>query len=247
MPNWSQLNIKVLNDMFCNPADTRQHTIPLSVSTPGQPTSLALELMEPSHPLRADAEAFVQMVFYNSYGANLDTYYPLLMGIKYPEGGYAAVAGIRPAGGDSLFSEHYLDAPVENILNVERENIVEIGNLAPASAGQARWLICTLTSFLTGAGFTQVVFTSVPMLKNAFRRMGLPLTKQADALQERLPITQQQDWGSYYENNPAVYSGQIRIGYDAFNVKMNVDPHLQDVSRRAFNMGQLFANQGMQP
>ena len=202
---------------------------------------LDLELLDLVHPGRRDAEAFVRDVFFNAYRARLNAFYPLLVSIAYPEGEYAAVAGVRPAGGEALFSEHYLDEHVEKVLNVERCKIVEIGNLAPASAGQARWLICTLTAFLTGAGFTHVVFTAVPRLKNAFRHMGLPLTKHADARQELLPEHQAAEWGSYYECKPAVFSGDIRVGHSAFSNIKETAPELYPVSRLAFDTGQAFA------
>ena len=203
--------------------------------------SLDLTLLDLTHPRRHDAEDFVRDVFFNAYRARLNAFYPLLVSIAYPDGEYAAVAGVRPAGGEALFSEHYLDEPMEKILNVERQKIVEIGNLAPASAGQARWLICTLTAFLTGAGFTHVVFTAVPRLQNAFRRMGLPLTKHADARQEQLPERQAAEWGSYYDSKPAVFSGDIRVGYSAFSNIRETAPDLYPISRLAFDAGQTFA------
>jgi hypothetical protein len=202
---------------------------------------LGLTLMDPAHLRRRDAEVFVQDVFYKAYQARLNSFYPLLVGIEYPDGEYAAVAGVRPAGGEKLFSEHYLDKPVESLLNVERRKIVEIGNLAPASAGQARWLICTLTEFLTGAGFTHVVFTAVPRLQNAFRRMGLPLTRLADARQEQLPGERKAEWGSYYESNPAVYCGDICVGHQAFSDIKETAPDLYALSRLALDAGQVFA------
>ena len=202
---------------------------------------LDLTLLDLTHPRRRDAEDFVREVFFNAYRARLDAFYPLLVSMAYPDGEYAAVAGVRPAGGEALFSEHYLDEPVEKILNVDRQKIVEIGNLAPASAGQARWLICTLTAFLTGAGFTHVVFTAVPRLKNAFRRMGLPLTRHADARQEQLPERQAAEWGSYYESKPAVYSGDIRVGHRAFSNIRETAPDLYAISLLAFDAGQAFA------
>jgi len=206
-----------------------------------QGMGLDLTLMDLTHPRRHHAEDFVRGVFFNAYRARLDAFYPLLVSIGYPDGGYAAVAGVRPAGGEALFSEHYLNEPVEKILNVERNKIVEIGNLAPASAGQARWLICTLTAFLTGAAFTHVVFTAVPRLQNAFRRMGLPLTKHADARQEQLPEREAAEWGSYYESKPAVYSGDIRVGHSAFSNIKETAPDLYPISRLAFDAGQTFA------
>ncbi len=216
-----------------------------SVRTPRcRDVRLDLTLMDPSHPRRRDAEAFVQDVFYKAYRARLDSFYPLLVGIEYPDGEYAAVAGVRPAGGDTLFAEHYLEEPVDTLLKVERRKIVEIGNLAPASAGQARWLICTLTEFLTGAGFTHVVFTAVPRLKNAFGRMGLPLAKLTEARLEQLPGGLQAEWGSYYDSNPAVYFGDIRIGHNAFCDIKETAPDLHALSRLALDAGQDFAGGG---
>jgi len=209
---------------------------------PRQSRRLDLTLMEPLHPRRINAEAFVQAVFFKAYRARLNTFYPLLVSIANPDGEYAAVAGVRPAGGETLFSEHYLDEPIERLLGTERRRIVEIGNLASASAGQARWLISTLTAFLTGAGFTRVVFTAVPRMHNAFTRMGLPLAKHADALRERLPDAQQGNWGAYYESRPAVYSGDIRVGDRAFRHVLEKSLYLDDIYRRALAAGQGFAN-----
>ncbi len=216
-------------------------TSPLQDCLPDRSPQLSLALMDLLHPRRARAEAFVQSVFMHAYGAQLQTFYPLLMSIMFPGGDYAAVAGVRPAGSKALFSEHYLDEPVDRILDVERHKIVEIGNLAPASAGQARWLICTLTAFLSGAGFTHVVFTAVPKLKNAFTRMGLPLTKLADASAERLPAEEAVIWGSYYESRPVVYSGDIRIGAHAFSKAIGVDQALRELSTNAGAVGKGFA------
>lgn len=205
--------------------------------------ALALTLMDPAHAQRGFAEAFVSAVFRRAYGARLGSFYPLLLGLSLDSGDYAAVAGIRPAGADALFSEHYLEQPVEMLLKSPRAGIAEIGNLAPASAGQARWLICTLSAFLMGAGFTHVVFTSVPKLRNAFSRMGLPLTRLADARRERLPAGQQAEWGSYYDCRPAVYAGDIVAGTPALLALMASDPDLQVLSERAHAAGRAFTGQ----
>jgi len=216
------------------------HAVHLAL--PGQALpGLDLALMDPSHPQRGMAEAFVRAVFVNAYQARLDSFYPWLLSITRDDGAYAAVAGIRPAGGEQLFSEHYLDAPIERLLQARRAGIAEIGNLAPAGAGQARWLICTLSAFLIGAGFTHVVFTAVPKLRNAFRRMGLPLTRLADADVQRLPDAQREGWGSYYRNSPAVYAGDIVAGTPALSALMHADPELCQLSQWALRLGKSFA------
>ncbi len=75
-----------------------------------------------------------------------------------------------------------------------------------------------------------MVFTAVPRLRNAFSRMGLPLVKLA------------KDWGSYYESNPAVYSGDLRLGFQTFSRLMTTRPELRDIMRQAFKAGTTFTN-----
>ncbi|MEZ5540598.1 MAG: thermostable hemolysin [Pseudomonadota bacterium] len=229
-------------------SETRRASIvPCPERAAASGSTLALALMDSAHSERALAEAFVRTVFQRAYGARLGALYPLLLGLTRPAGDYAAVAGIRPAGNTRLFSEHYLDQPVDQLLAAARSGIAEIGNLAPASAGQARWLICTVSAFLMGAGFTHVVFTLVPKLRNAFSRMGLPLTRLADARCTCLPADQQAEWGSYYDCQPAVYAGDIVAGTPALRALLAADPDLQQLSQRAYAAGQVFARSGAVP
>ena len=219
---------------------------PESVSRPRLPqtgaTPLELALLDRANPRRNGAEAFVRTIFAQAYGARLDTFYPLLLSMTRPDGSYAAIAGVRPAGEQALFSEHYLDQPVEKILATQRRGIVEVGNLAPASAGQARWLIGTLTAFLTGAGFSDVIFTAIPRLRNAFSRMGLPLIQLADARPDCLPNDRARDWGSYYEHDPAVYRGDLRLGFHAFTHLMAKHPELRNILQQECAAGAVFAD-----
>lgn len=206
------------------------------------PQPLVPILMDPLHPDRAGAEAFVRRTFERTYGACLTSFYPLMLAVRGGQGAYAAVAGVRPAGGEPLFLEHYLDAPVDKVLDVDRARIVEIGNLSPAGAGQARWLICMICAFLTGAGFFQVVFTAVPRLSNAFRRMGLPLRRLCDAGGHRLPEQQARDWGTYYESRPGVFCGDLDLGFRAFAPVVESRPDLRAIVCRAHSLGRAFAN-----
>ena len=203
-----------------------------------------LLLLDGHHQDRPYAEAFVQKVFYNAYRARLDTFYPLLLSISENvtncRGEYAAVAGVRPAGREQLFLENYLELPIEQLLGVRRQHIIEIGNLAPASAGQARWLITTLNAFMLGAGFTHVVFTAVPKLKNAFSRMGLPLTQLAEASGNSLPAEEKAKWGNYYDAEPKVFVGDLRIGAGPLTAIAKTDPFLADLCQRATRAGKEF-------
>ena len=73
-------------------------------AAPAAGATLTLTLMDPTHVQRGFAEAFVSAVFRRAYDATLSAFYPLLLGLTHDNGEYAAVAGIRPAGADALFS-----------------------------------------------------------------------------------------------------------------------------------------------
>lgn len=208
--------------------------------------SRQLKLLDASHGDRPFAEAFVQDVFFRAYRARISSFYPLLLSITRQTGceplEYAAVAGVRPAGAEPLFLEQYLERRVEDILGVPREKIIEIGNLAPANAGQARWLITTLNAFMLGAGFSHVVFTAVPRLKNAFSRMGLPLTELANAHSHSLSEEEKANWGSYYDAGPRVFAGDLKVGEAPLMSVARQNPFLGDLCRRATRAGQAFIN-----
>lgn len=94
---------------------------------------------------------------------------------------------------------------------MEREGIVEVGNLAAHGAGTARLLIIALTRILAAEGLRWVCFTGTPALINSFRRLGLdPLTlgpADPHRMGAELP-----EWGSYYDAGPLVMAGEIRGG-----------------------------------
>ncbi|WP_457666655.1 thermostable hemolysin [Thiolapillus sp.] len=203
-------------------------------------------LMDRSHPRRPEAEKLVQRVFLDAYGARLTTFYPYLLAIHDAQGGYQAVAGLRPGGGP-LFCEHYLPQKAETLLHVPREVMVEIGNLATSGAGRIRWIIVALTAFLHGAGFSQVLFTITPLLRNSFARMGLPLTHLAAAEVECLPTDMARDWGAYYDCNPSVYAGYVPAGYEALGKVAAAHRVLENIWRHAFAAGQNASGMLRQP
>ena len=232
--SYTRVNTAALNEAMRNPGSRPHRDLPCR----------ELRLLDTSQADRPYAEAFVQQVFFSAYRARLDTFYPLLLSISESvtncRGDYTAVAGVRPAGREQLFLENYLELPIEQLLGVRRQHIIEIGNLAPASAGQARWLITTLNAFMLGAGFTHVVFTTVPKLKNAFSRMGLPLTQLAEADGNSLPPEEKAKWGNYYDAKPKVFVGDLRIGEGPLTTIAKTDPLLEGLCHRASRAGHEF-------
>ncbi len=167
---------------------------------------------------RSELEQFVHDAFADQYGADIQSYLPWLLGIHDQYGELQGALGMRSAHGTPLFLEQYLSDSIENVVSgatgieVDRREIIEVGNLAATSPGGARLLILTLTAFLRGAGYQWVTFTALPSLINSFRRLGLPLYHLADARPEYL-ADNDTDWGNYYRGNPHVVAGNVAEGF----------------------------------
>lgn len=181
------------------------------------PHPISVDILETGHPDRQRPEHFVRDVFRACYGADIRTYYPTLLTFSM-HSELLGVAGYRAGEGQTLFSEQYLDHPLEQLITrhwdepVERRHLVEVGNLALISPAQARWVIAAVTLFLHTAGYRWVLFTAVKPLINAFRRLGLNPIALTQADPRRL-ADEGQHWGSYYAASPSVCVGDIGAGY----------------------------------
>ena len=171
----------------------------------------------PDDPQRGPVEDFVRRVFLRHYGATLSGTYPTLLSFNTGRRLRAAV-GVRAAAGGSTFAEYYLPGPAERLIAarwnqpVARSRLAEVGNLALASPGDARWLIAAVTTFLHARGYRWVLFTAIRPLFNAFRRLGLNPVALGPANPARLPDGGR-DWGSYYDGGPVVCVGDVQAGY----------------------------------
>jgi hypothetical protein len=130
-------------------------------------------------------------------------------------GRLTAACGLRAAGGGPVFLEHYLAGPVERAVAavaevpIARARVVEVGNLAVAPPGSARELIAALTEYLVPTPFQWVVFTGGPALRNAFLRLGVPLSHLAHARIDDLPEDARAHWGTYYDSGPTVCAVEV--------------------------------------
>lgn len=167
---------------------------------------------------RSTLERFVARRFRETYNAQVTQFLPRLFGARDVHGRLVAVFGLRRAIDGPLFLEQYLDMTIEAAIAsifgapVGRHAIAEVGNLAGATPGALRSLIPALTQRLFDEGFTHVAFTGSGRLCNGFARLGLPLRVVAAAEPDRLPATERQSWGRYYQSAPAVMVGDVSVG-----------------------------------
>ncbi len=217
--------------------------IPLLAETVQTPTLLCYDR---SSPARGRLETMVYDVFKCAYNAELREFSEYLIGLEYGEH-LSGVAGVRLASEGALFSERYIDQPVEALISernkvpVERSQIVEIGNLAVPSAGEARKLFAGLSAFLHTAGFEWVLFTAIMPLYANFQRMGFKPQIIGDALLHRVG-RDSGDWGSYYELSPKVCIGSVALGHQHMQAGISSrQPSLSRFWSQAAEEGERFA------
>ena len=130
-----------------------------SSAAPGlQPAARSLRLLEVDEARRRAVEDFVRERFAAHYQARVRQFMPRLFALEAADGSLHGAVGCRGAAEQGLFLERYLDEPVESVIarrtgeRVEREGVVEVGNLAAHGAGTARLLIIALTRILAAGG-----------------------------------------------------------------------------------------------
>lgn len=191
--------------------------LPLALPRPG--------LLEQRGARRQEAERFIAATFARMHGARITEFMPTLLGLRDDQGQLYCACGLR-SGSTPLFIEHYLDKPVQTVLQhetgadnvIRREHVVEVGNLAVTAPGSARELIAELTRYLARSPYQWVVCAALAALRNAFLRLGIPLVTLAPAPIEALPEASRAAWGSYYQNNPQVIAINVQASAQALRL-----------------------------
>ncbi len=163
---------------------------------------------------RAELEDFVHDIFARAYGADVREFMPQLMSLRNTQGELLAVCGLRHAEDSRLFLERYLTQPVEHMIAeksgqaVERQDIVEIGNLAVAHPETSRSLLASISLYLHGTNTAWGVFTGIPSLRNSLCKLNMLLLPLGIASLSHLPQHEHAAWGTYYDEKPHVMAVQ---------------------------------------
>lgn len=158
---------------------------------------------------RGEITEFIENTFRRRHDARIAVDYRKLISLRSDSHDLLAAAGFRFAGSDQLFLEQYTPAPVEELLDTPRNRIVEIGNLASAGNGGSLLLFLALASFLGSLGASHAVMTGTAALARYLAWLGLAPQPICPASSTALGNTAHQ-WGSYYDNQPFVMSGEIQ-------------------------------------
>ena len=209
-----------------------------------------VDILTPEHFEWKATTAIIAKVYRKAYGARLNEFMPRLLKVAGQDGAFRAIVGMRNAVDQPLFLETYLDEPIEQSIArktgevVGRDCIVEIGNLAESRPGDARLGIIASTMYLHKQGYRWVVFTAVPQLLNAFKRLGMEPLDMVAADPERLPEDQRALWGSYYAERPMVCLGDIAAGYASLKDFDNTWLGAKRLAEKELQANELENNQG---
>ena len=165
---------------------------------------------------RARIESFVQQAFAQHHAARVRSFMPTLLALEGRGGRVCGVVGFRNAGAEPLFLERYLARPVEAELTartgrpIERDDIVEVGNLASLSCRAAFRLVAILPRVLMERGNQWIVFTATSAVRGILEKFSAPTIELASAGSEC--VDQPDEWGRYYQNDPRVMAGYLPDG-----------------------------------
>jgi AcrR family transcriptional regulator len=172
-----------------------------------------LRVHDEGDPRRAAVEALIQDVYGRRYDARVTSFAPTLVAL-WDGDRITAAAGYRSAGAGPLFLERYLPQPVDRLLEAHaramplRGQIVEVGHLAAARAGEGRRLVLMLGAHLRQRGCEWVVGTLTGELRQLFVRIGIaPLV--LGVADPALLGSDAGPWGRYYDHSPLVLAGHL--------------------------------------
>lgn len=166
-------------------------------------------------PQRKEAEAFIHRIFDEVHGANVKYFMPQMLCLRDSHQQLLAVSGMRNAKDECLFLERYLNAPVEKVIaahsktEVKRSQVVEIGNLAVERPSFTRILMAALSAHLYSTDTEWIVFSALPVVRNAVAKTNHEMFVLADATLDKIAPEDRADWGSYYDHHPQVIAVRL--------------------------------------
>ncbi|MBU2114429.1 MAG: thermostable hemolysin [Gammaproteobacteria bacterium] len=166
-----------------------------------------LQLVENAHPQRQNLQQFIAAGFAKHYQANVRQFMPYLLGVSL-SGNWQAALGIRFAGSEPLFTEQYLPARAESVLQqlntgCQRSDIAEIGHLYAQSRQALMQLFVLMLQALHQLHVRHLLFAATADLQRMLKRHGITLSTVAEADPACLG-DKARDWGSYYDKQPQV-------------------------------------------
>lgn len=170
--------------------------------------SPAVLIYGPGQSGREEIEGYIARQFHQHYGATVTQFMPYLLALKQGEQIIAAL-GLRPAAGEPLFIEQYLDQSIEQTVSAAvcssrpRRGMMEIGNLAGMQPGASYLLFMAATEVFFIRRYEWAVFNATLGVQNVLRKLGFNFIALRESDPRRLG-EQAGQWGSYYDSPSSV-------------------------------------------
>jgi hypothetical protein len=168
---------------------------------------MAFIVVQRSDDMRSVVEDEIRRLYLDRFAARLSSFPDTLVAEVDASGIIECAAGIR-FGSQKLFSECYLDLPVERILShrfgraVHRDRVVEVCTLAATKSGRSHSFIQRIVEFAESADAEWAIFTATRTVRALLQRSGMKMVELARA--ERSRVNNPSDWGNYYKHDPRV-------------------------------------------
>lgn len=177
-----------------------------------------LQVVDINHPLWDEVTQQVSRRYQHAFGAVLQTYMPTFLVMMSGER-IISICGYRSAKREGLFLEQYLTGKVEVVLSnefehpISRSKLVEFGQLSVFTRRTSPAHFLMIAEFLVSQGFEWGVCTATDPLYALMSRLGLQPTLITDADKDCVPDANQ-TWGSYYQTQPRVLAGNLKMGLE---------------------------------
>jgi len=160
---------------------------------------------------------FVIRTYFEAFGATIEPDPDFFVAIKSENGKWLGCFGMTSAESNTLFSERYLDSPVEKMAEdalgkkIVRARIAECGSFAsPELPGIGKILVAVMPWVLASFGFDYALVTVTPQVRFMFRKMNISFVELNMASIDALVEPERDSWGSYYDYKPMTAIVDIR-------------------------------------
>jgi hypothetical protein len=167
---------------------------------------------------RESIENYVKNNFKKEYGADVSAFSPQILTMRCGTE-YSAATGLQQAQKSPLNLESYLSDSIENTIadklsiHVQRQDIVEIGNLVATQRGASHLMFLLIAVILTRANKKLMVFTATSQVAKILKKLSF---KTEILCQANPSEDTHKQWGTYYETNPHVLVGDLRQANELF-------------------------------
>ncbi|MBL4750200.1 MAG: thermostable hemolysin [Amylibacter sp.] len=168
---------------------------------------MKIEFLEIDDPRQEAAKDHIRKVYYDTYGAHVTTFAPLLVTVTNQDGQLVCVGGIRTAT-DGFFSDTYLDTGLSTAVcaldgtNTPASQIMEVVSVASTTPFPVLPMFDAILSWGREQGMTCGVFTITKPLRKLLKRTGLHFKELCFAVAAR--VDNPENWGTYYQTEPVV-------------------------------------------